>query len=74
VTAREERAARWPTGVYLNLYQLSALLAELERDRRSPRGLLTGQPRDGDLRAAVRKLSQAADRRRRAVERARSPR
>jgi hypothetical protein len=74
VTAREERAARWPAGVYLNLYQLSALLAELESDRRSNRGWFTGRHRDADLRAAVRKLGQAAERRRRAVERARSPR
>jgi hypothetical protein len=59
VTAREEMAARWPTSVTLNLYQLSAVLAAVDdRDR------------NRDLRAALRKLARAAERRRRAVDRA----
>jgi len=61
MTAREEMAARWPTSVTLNLYQLSAVLAAVPA---------SGPKRDKDLRAAMTKLGRAAERRRRAVERA----
>jgi predicted small secreted protein len=53
-------AARWPTTVTLNLYQLSAVLAAVN----------AGRGRDRDLQAALRKLARAAERRRKAVERA----
>jgi hypothetical protein len=68
VTTREDRAARWPTGVYLNLYQINALLAAVESSR-GTRGLLGGY-RDKHLGRAVQKLTRAADRRRQAVARA----
>jgi len=62
MTPREERAARWPAFVPLNLYQLSALLAVLPADtRRNP---------DRDLAVAVRRLENARARRQRAVKRA----
>lgn len=60
MTPREERAARWPAFVPLNLYQLSALLAVLPADTR----------RDRDLAVAVRRLENARARRQRAVKRA----
>lgn len=60
MTARQEMAARWPATVTLNYYQLSAVLAAVN----------AGRGRDRDLQAALRKLGRAAERRRRAVERA----
>lgn len=71
MTLREERAARWPTTVTLNLYQLSAVLAAVSEEADSGRGRGRRAPRDPDLRTALRKLGQAHERRCKAVERAR---
>ena len=57
--AMAELAARWRTGVRLNLPELDALLA------------VTGEYRGSrDLNSALRRLEQARDRRRRTVNRA----
>ena len=62
MTAREGMAERWPATVRLNLGQLNAVLAAAEAG--------SGRRYSPDLRAAMRKLAAAAERRRKAVERA----
>jgi hypothetical protein len=63
-------AARWPTTVTLNLHQLNAVLAAAEAGSRSQGWGWTRGHQSADLQAALRKLGAAAERCRKAVERA----